>query len=132
MHYVLVIEQVCPFNCEPFLAVPIHHHKAPPDHASTETHSPHAAFQAMMLAGLLNPEHEAVRINTFKFGERLAQSGQGHLHLLEMLSHLGTAEQFPYSCGEYYRLLTEVVRTIANMPAQVFQLASQTASQTTS
>ena len=80
---------------------------------------PPAAFRSMIMAGLLNPEHEAVRSNTYKFGERIAQSGQGHLHLLEMLSHLGTADYFPHHCAEYYRLLTEVIRTIAAMPAQV-------------
>ena len=75
----------------------------------------------MMTAGLLNPEHEAVRCNTYKFGERLAQSssGQGHMSLLEMLSQLGTADRFPHHCAEYYRLLTEVVRTILTLPAQV-------------
>lgn len=73
-----------------------------------------------MTAGLLNPEHEAVRSNTYKFGERLAQSssGQGHAHLLDMLSHLGMADRFPHHCAEYYRLLTEVVHTIPAVPAQ--------------
>ena len=80
-----------------------------------------AAFQAMMTAGLLNLEHEAVRNNTYRFGERLAQSssGQGHYYLLSMLSHLQIADSFPHHCAEYYRLLTEIVRTISSMPAQV-------------
>ena len=80
-----------------------------------------AAFQGMMSAGLLNLEHEAVRNNTYRFGERLAQSssGQGHYYLLDMLSHLELADSFPHHCAEYYRLLTEIIRTISNMPPQV-------------
>ena len=82
---------------------------------------PCAAFHAMMTAGLLNPEYEAVRGNTYKFGERLAlsSSGQGHMHLLEMLSHLQTADLFPHHCSEYYRLLTDTVHTIPAMAPQV-------------
>ena len=74
-----------------------------------------------MSAGLLNLEHEAVRNNTYRFGERLAQSssGQGHYYLLDMLSHLELADSFPHHCAEYYRLLTEIIRTISNMPPQV-------------
>ena len=75
----------------------------------------------MMTAGLLNLEHEAVRNNTYRFGERLAQSssGQGHYYLLGMLSQLQIADTFPHHCAEHYRLLTEIVRTISNMPPQV-------------
>lgn len=74
-----------------------------------------------MLEGLLNAGHEAVRANAFRFGEKLCKlgSGQGHLHLLEMLHDLREADRRPHHCSEYYRLLTEIVRTVPQVPGQV-------------
>lgn len=74
-----------------------------------------------MVEGLLNCGSEVVRGNTCKLGERLAGMGDGagHSQLLEMLSHLEVADQQPYCCHDYYKLLTEMVHTMPNMPAMV-------------
>lgn len=85
-----------------------------------ETLSLCAALATMMLEGLLNAGHEAVRASAFRFGERLCQTGggQGHLHLLDMLRDLDLADQHPHTCLEYYRLLIAAVRTIPQTPPQ--------------
>lgn len=73
-----------------------------------------------MLESLVNPRHNLVRIMTAGLLRQIARSPSGHSAVLVLLdSGMAAAERVPHHCTEFFRLLSDLVSTIATAPPEV-------------
>lgn len=73
-----------------------------------------------MLESLLNPRHDLVRVMTAGLLRQIARSPSGHSAVLGLLDGgMAAAERVPHHCTEFFRLLSDLLSTIATAPPEV-------------
>ena len=73
-----------------------------------------------MLESLLNPRHDLVRVMTAGLLRQIVRSPSGHSAVLGLLDGgMAAAERVPHHCSEFFRLLSDLLSTIATAPPEV-------------
>lgn len=74
----------------------------------------------LMLESLLNPHHDLVRLMTANLLRQIARSHSGHLAVLSLLDGgMAQAEQVPHHCTDFFKLLSDLLSSIATAPPEV-------------
>ena len=82
-----------------------------------------AGVKDLMLESLLNPHHDLVRLMTANLLRHLARSHSGHLAVLSLLDGgMAQAEQVPHHCTDFFKLLSDLLSSIATAPPEVGSL----------
>jgi hypothetical protein len=94
---------------------------SPYEESGTPSGSLHAAgVKDLMLESLLNPRHEMVRGVTAGLLRQIARSTGGHLAALRLLDGgMAAAERAPHHCTEFFKLLSDLLSSMASAPPEV-------------